>query len=282
MDAKLLFVHALSPLHAGTGQGVGVVDLPIAREKATNLPYLPGSSLKGVLRDASPRDQRNAIFGPETTNADAYAGSVHFTDQRLLLMPIRSLRGTFAWVTSPLILRRFRRDVDMVQAKQQFPATIPTVPAEGCLVTSTSVLVEDNNTVTLEDIPLASQSHAQMNAWATSLAAVLFPGDEEWQAIFASRLCLVHDEVFGFLVETATEVVARIALEEETKTVKKGALWYEESLPAESVLSGLVIASPVKADAETVFQTIGKLIAKPLQLGGNATVGRGLCQLKMV
>ena len=36
MDAKLLFVHALSPLHAGTGQGVGVVDLPIAREKATN------------------------------------------------------------------------------------------------------------------------------------------------------------------------------------------------------------------------------------------------------
>ena len=46
----LSFVHALSPLHAGTGQGAGIIDLPIAREKATGLPYLPGSSLKGTLR----------------------------------------------------------------------------------------------------------------------------------------------------------------------------------------------------------------------------------------
>ena len=35
MNARLLFVHALSPLHAGTGQGIGAIDLPIAREKAT-------------------------------------------------------------------------------------------------------------------------------------------------------------------------------------------------------------------------------------------------------
>ena len=41
----LLFLHALSPLHAGTGQGIGAIDLPIAREKATGIPYLPGSSL---------------------------------------------------------------------------------------------------------------------------------------------------------------------------------------------------------------------------------------------
>ncbi len=51
MQARLLFTHALSPLHAGTGQGVGVIDLPIAREKATGLPFLPGSSVKGTLRD---------------------------------------------------------------------------------------------------------------------------------------------------------------------------------------------------------------------------------------
>ena len=45
MKARLAFVHALSPLHAGTGQGVGVIDLPIAREKH-RYPYLPGSSFK--------------------------------------------------------------------------------------------------------------------------------------------------------------------------------------------------------------------------------------------
>ena len=64
MDAKLLFTHAFSPLYAGTGQGVGVIDLPIAREKATNLPYLPGSSLKGVLRDACDPAYQVKIFGP--------------------------------------------------------------------------------------------------------------------------------------------------------------------------------------------------------------------------
>ena len=35
MAVKLMFVHALSSLHAGTGQGVGTIDLPIARERAT-------------------------------------------------------------------------------------------------------------------------------------------------------------------------------------------------------------------------------------------------------
>ena len=46
MLTKLLFIHALSPLHAGTGQGVGIIDQPIAREKATGIPFLPGSSSK--------------------------------------------------------------------------------------------------------------------------------------------------------------------------------------------------------------------------------------------
>src|SRR5205085_7007457 len=105
MNARLLFTHALSPLHAGMGQGVGVIDLPIAREKATGIPFLPGSSLKGTLRDAylskcandeQCKQKGYKVFGPETTNADAYAGAVQFADQRLLLLPIRSLAGTFA------------------------------------------------------------------------------------------------------------------------------------------------------------------------------------------
>lgn len=107
MDAKLLLVQAISPLHAGTGQGVGVIDLPIAREKATQIPFLPGSTIKGVFRDAcNDNGLRTKVFGPDTNNADLHAGAVTFTDARLLLLPVRSLRGVFAWVTSPLLLRR--------------------------------------------------------------------------------------------------------------------------------------------------------------------------------
>src|SRR2546430_8961306 len=106
-ESCLTFIHALSPLHAGTGQGVGVIDLPIAREKATNLPYLPGSTLKGSMRDecegnAQTKPNCETLFGKANPVSDsAYAGSAIFTDQRLLCLPVRSLLGTFAWVTSP-------------------------------------------------------------------------------------------------------------------------------------------------------------------------------------
>ena len=53
-------------------------------------------------------------------------------------------------------------------------------------------------------------------------------------------------------------------------------------MPAETVLTGLLIASPVKAEAATVFATVGNLTKTALQFGGNATVGRGLCQLRLV
>src|SRR5438067_7093198 len=106
---KILYTQVLSPLHAGTGQGAGVIDLPIAREKATGLPFLPGSSLKGTLRARCSAQECKQVFGPDTTEVQTdsnHASSAQFSDQRLLLLPIRSLAGTFAWVTSPDVLHR--------------------------------------------------------------------------------------------------------------------------------------------------------------------------------
>ena len=175
MDAKLLFLHALSPLHAGTGQGVGVIDLPIAREKATDIPIVPGSSLKGVLRDAcTDTGDKIAVFGPETENADAHAGSAHFTDARLLLLPVRSLAGTFAWVTSPLLLQRLRRDATHA-ASGSPPTSTPTPDGVGsCMVVqddSAIVYSEQENTqVILEDLVLSAQPSAEAETWANWLA----------------------------------------------------------------------------------------------------------------
>jgi len=87
--------------------------------------------------------------------------------------------------------------------------------------------------------------------------------------------------VFNFMLDIATEVFARIRLQEDTKTVVKGGLWYEEALPAETILSGIVAVSPVKAGPEQVFATLDRLVEKPLQLGGKATVGRGVCRVAL-
>lgn len=288
MNARLLFVHALSPLHAGTGQGVGVIDLPIAREKATGLPFLPGSSLKGTLRDLCqhPNTRKN-VFGPDTNAADEHAGSVQFSDQRLLLLPVRSLAGTFAWVTSPYILRRFLRDARSAGiADADLPATVPTPAGAGeCAVANSQCsLLLTQDKVILEDLDLSGKKNTDVTKWAKWIGDQVFPGaaNEDWRAMLNAQLCVVADDIFGFLIETATEITARIKLMDDLKTVSKGGLWYEEALPAETILSGLMVGTPVPKTgltADAVLKNVEALMDKPAQFGGKATVGRGLCLL---
>jgi CRISPR-associated protein Cmr4 len=281
MEAKLLLLHAYSPLHAGTGQSVDVIDLPVAREKATGIPFLPGSTVKGVFRDACGDDDKCLrIFGPKTGNAEEYAGSVNFTDARLLLLPVRSLRGVFAWVTSPLLLRRLKRDA---QDTSLLAFSIP-VPADesSCHVTNDGCVlnmdVGSGQKVILEDLPLGFAENPDVSAWAGWLGQKLFPGDVAAQNDLKSRLCVVADDTLSFLLETATEISARIHIDDDKKTVAKGQLWYEEALPAETVLVSLVVAAEVKSKPKEVFNTVKELSAKTLQFGGKATVGRGLCK----
>jgi CRISPR-associated protein Cmr4 len=281
MKSKLTFIHALSPLQAGTGQGVGVIDLPIAREKATNIPYLPGSSVKGSLRDEFNDDEnlRDKIFGPEKIDGNnGYAGAIQFTDQTLLCLPVRSLAGTFAYVTSPYILKRLQRDANLT-------FTVPNISSDNKCVVAGNVLkiIPTANDICLEDLDLVAEATLDTD-WAKDLKSKIFT-DQPWQQHFADRFCIVSDNVFSFLLNTATEVTARIKLQDDTKTTQQGALWYEESLPTESILFGLVLAFPNNSTAMNeaqIFKAVSDKLEKPLQFGGNATVGRGLCQVKFV
>ncbi|NTV64743.1 MAG: type III-B CRISPR module RAMP protein Cmr4, partial [Oscillochloris sp.] len=243
---------------------------------------LPISSLKGTLRGACPDAQRVAIFGPETSKGEElHVGAANFADQRLLLLPIRSLAGTFAWVTSPYVLRRFARDAGMAGLKE-LPGNIDN-PADKqiCLVTDTPQLCLNEDAVYLEDLDLTATRNAAATAWADWLAAQIFVDDYGWQQMLKQRFCVVHDDLLSFLLTTATEVTARIKLEEQSKTVKKGGLWYEEALPSETVLAGpVMIGKTSLADGEIV-RVIATCVEQPLQLGGKATVGRGLCRVTL-
>ena len=72
----------------------------------------------------------------------------------------------------------------------------------------------------------------------------------------------------------------RVKIEDATKTVAEGALWTEESLPAESILAGIVQCDRVFGPVGTGITEVSLLdrFAKEpltLQIGGKATVGRG-------
>ena len=117
--------------------------------------------------------------------------------------------------------------------------------------------------------------------WAEWLKERLFPCDEGWQHHFEKRFCIVHDDLFSFLLETATEVTARNKLD-ENKTSEN--LWYEEALPAETFLQGIVVGQQVGSSGmvpDDVLNAVAGLTAGPLRLGGNTSVGRGLCRIIM-
>jgi CRISPR-associated protein Cmr4 len=282
---SLLFIQARSPLHAGTGQGVNGIDLPIAREKATNVPYLPGSSIKGSLRDLyltkNPLNEQLqfAIFGPKTDNADAHAGAVQVGDARLLFLPVRSLAGTFALVTSPFLLERYKEDALEVDKKFNLP-DLKISNLQDCQVSGDSLKVS-GQMVMLEDLDLnalEAKPDDALSKWLEHLKAFV-PN-------LGPHVCVVHDDVMSFLLETATEIVARIRMDSESKTVANGALWYEENLPAESVLYSLLLASNSRGgqslNADEVLSGLRECASGLVQFGGKATVGRGLCKLTFV
>src|SRR5207302_541516 len=138
--ARLLFLHAQTALHPGSGTALGTVNLPVQRERHTHWPTIPGSSLKGILRDlcregAKEKYQEDrdgegkvrrtrrrvaneedpdlvAAFGPgKVDERSGHAGALAVTDARILAFPVRSLRGVFAWVTCPDVLDRLDRDL---------------------------------------------------------------------------------------------------------------------------------------------------------------------------
>lgn len=299
MKTRLFYLHALSALHVGTGQGVGAVDLPIARSRATNLPIVAGSAIKGVLRDElknqlSPTDDQ-VLFGSRINveNVDddkqlTHAGAVAFGDAQLLLLPIRSFAGTVAYATCPFILKRYQRDIlssTTDESVKEFIKNLSTSldKEEIANVVLGSILLLDDKKIALEDLDLNAKSDSQANKWADTIAQAVYPNDtDDWKNELKQRFVILPDDVFSFLADTATEIRTRIKINRDTRIVEKGMLWTEENLPCETVLWGVFGVSQSRDKSGKTAEDVSKLLPEnelSIQIGGKHTVGRGLCRL---
>jgi CRISPR-associated protein Cmr4 len=292
MKKKLFIIRAMSDIHCGVGQGVEDIDLPTAREAMTGFPIVPGSTLKGVLRDyynncTEDKEELWAAFGPEFTDqgGDEHASALMLTDARILALPVRSFAGVFAYVTAPLVLERLRRDLIQIPIGKNLPE-IPEQETENALaLPKCENLVDDK--ILLEDLDLkANTADTSWPQWVKFLTGEKF-FDKDWGTKIAElRFMLVSNDVFSFLCDTALPVAARIKLDKETGTVKRGGLWYEESLPAETVLCGLAVTtkSYSKRKEMTAEDILSSFATEKLtlQLGGNATTGKGICSISFM
>jgi CRISPR-associated protein Cmr4 len=281
INTRMYWVHAITPLHVGSGRGVGFIDLPIMREKVTSWPLVPGSSIKGVMREHFVRKNTddkliNAAFGKGGDDL-GNAGALVLSDARIVCLPVRSLYGTFAFAACPLVLVRLKRDLDSAGHKSE-PVEMSFEDDE--VVVTTGSKVERNGNVLLEDLDFAIiTDNGETNAWASLLSGLLFPNDTAWQGIFKERFVILSNNCFNFLSETGTEVNARIKIKPEKKIVESGALWYEESLPSDTILAGLAWCdkdySGKGITPEKIFGEFCPDEALNLQVGGKATVGKG-------
>jgi len=290
-EFAFLFVHTLTGLHPGSGTALGVVDLPVQRERHTNWPTIPASSLKGVLRDVcrptggdKNRDEWLAVFGPESADAHAHAGALALTDSRLIAFPVRSLQGVFAWVSCPATLERLTRDVGLTGEPATAMNTIPKLDPGKAACAEKSPLLASGGKMVLEEFEFERTGEiGGIAAWIAQRAIA----DEATAARFRDHFVILHDDDFTHFATHATEVTARVGLDYETKTVKTGALFYEEFLPPETLFYALAIAGNsrregISMDADAVLGFLDKNMPPVLQIGGDATIGKGLCAIRLI
>ncbi|MCF8245170.1 MAG: type III-B CRISPR module RAMP protein Cmr4 [Saprospiraceae bacterium] len=292
--AKPIFFICETPLHAGAGGGIGT-ELPIQREEYTHFPKIEASGIKGALREVFEKqypkrgldENMIAVFG-HPKEGDLNAGALGLTDGRLLLFPVRSRQGVFAWATCPRVLIRFARDLyisgengggqgvkDLQKLVEAIPKGKSTVPTNSEI----GMPIKTDNTkgnVFLEEYSINVEEDVDTGTLATTLAILLnipeLPG----------QFVVIPDEYFSDFVQHNTEIHTRIRIG-DNGVVEDGALFSEEHLPAESVLYTLAMAHPEFKNqgmsANKILEIFEKGLPSIVQIGGNATLGKGIVRI---
>jgi CRISPR-associated protein Cmr4 len=308
----MLYLYVETPLHAGMGSGLSSIDLPIQRERTTQYPMIQGSSIKGKLRALAEESNEdtaliNALFGPPpmTGETSDHAGALIAGDARILLFPVRSLSGVFAYTTSCDVLARFKRDSERTDTNQHtdtvhkpvpsaLPWHLPDKPAPGTALVTTNSEVQAHNSLVLEEFSFTTQASTQVDEIAAWLAEHTLPEhdtDDYWPTKLKNSLAILPENDFRDFTLYATEVITRVRIDRNTKTVARGALWTEEHLPTDTLLYVPIYATDTRRNGKESLKLPGKQVLETiraqdaargsyLQLGGDETVGRGMVHVR--
>jgi CRISPR-associated protein Cmr4 len=288
MRKEHYLLKVLTPLHIGAGQGLGHVDLPIVREAHTNFPYIPGTSLKGALRNLEinqvarargekpsqveerlKSDQKEEdilrlakIFGVAGEGAEegkeVGAGKVLFSDAFIVLFPAKSAKGIFSLTTCPYAINRFFELLGIDQRVKDVPEGKVKVPS-----TKDHKNLINNNKLLLEEFVFEAEESEELKKFVELVGT--FVGEENKR-----RIVCVNDTDFKDFVSNYTEVQTHIKIDLDTGTVKEGALWTEEYVPAESIFAfSLVFLEDLDFTPPTTFH-----------LGGDITTGKGFVKVQ--
>lgn len=248
MSTQILSIFTRTPLHVGCGSSVGAVDQPVVRERHTGYPVIPGSALKGVLADlwlevdkdveeVVIKDKKELVrikgkdahrmFGDNDPRKDAIAsaGSFLVGEGKLLAFPIRSVNKCWAWITCPLALSRFYRDVGAENVEAIHVDDESVIAQEGLGV---------GGKVVFEEYPMPlSQDRRVLSRVVDDLKEL--SDDDVWKSNVAEHLAIVSNTVFAYFVQNACEIANHNRISDVTGVVEDGALFSQENVPSEAM-----------------------------------------------
>ncbi len=300
----LVFYNCTTPLHMGAGTALGAIDNPIQREVHTNHPQINGTGIKGAVRhhlNQSWGEQKKTkiaeLFGADTNDKDLFAGAISFTDANLVAFPVRSIKNTFIYATSPYALARLKRTAEAAGLKTGW--SVPALEKGNALGASAEAL--DGGRLCLETYEFAAAADDSTKAIAAWLAERCMPDNTEmiyFKEKIKKDLFVLCEDDFNYFVKNATVVEPHVRIDDDTGTAADGALFYTENLPPESILAGITLGSIERTIGKNVEQRRKaedalKLLlegetgseginGKIVQMGGDATTGRGLVLVNSV
>lgn len=291
----IVFLYAVSPVHMGAGSATGVIDNPIQRERHTAHPSFAGSGIKGALRHAfaglgGDKGHVDRLFGPQSGSDNLHAGALSFGDAQLLAFPVRSLKEGYVYATSPLALARAQRLLNLSGVATQWD--IPQVAQGACVLANSAVLADDK--LHLEVFEYQASVSESVTSLAADIAAKAMPAGDGYQWFrdkLGRDLVVLSDTDFDYFVQNATLVEPHVRIDSNTGTASDGGLFYTENLPPESLLMAPLMASKTRArDEQEQFEAAEVLghiktvlnSRNLIQIGGDATTGRGLVAVNVV
>jgi len=267
MITKTLAIFTRTPLHVGAGSSVGAVDQPIIRERHTRFPVIPGSSVKGVLRSAFSNEEDfdvDATFGLQESS-----GEVSFGEAKLLAFPVRSAKGSFAFLVSPVTLQRFSRDAGI-----ELP--VPTIEKTKCMA-GPDVIFPEKNAVILEEYRFECIGEFP-SEWANKLSSLL---DDAVLKGGKTRFVLISDEDMSFYASNACQISQHVRIDPETGTASEGGLFNEETVPSETLFYAPIMG--IRGDGNSLKAVATHFESEKLvQFGGSGTTGLGFCTVKTI
>lgn len=285
-NTSIAIMYAVTPCYAGSGSALGVVDLPIQRERHTNWPMIQASGVKGAFRANFDRFKNKiadkeqikdferlseSVFG--TSSDGGYAGSLSISDAKILAFPMRSNVSPFVWITCPAVLKRLEKDLSV--------ANFNSIEFD-----SSKFSVSDDKAISLGKSEL--KGNILLEDYEVQVADTKIEEFSKISSFFkdAERLLLVSDDVFNYGVSNCTQIMAQIRIDSKTGTTQDGSLRYQEELPSDTIMYTVIhwgdsknsVEDKLKAETIKKFIT-EEVIANHIQIAGDETCGRGVFQL---